>query len=338
MDEELTRFREKWKREIHSNHSLFSSSSSQETGAEKTGSSFSSTQTNTQKSKYKFSRDEHEENRLILLFNDKLQLEAEEKDKTEYEANNDGKKNNKANVFSLPTELILHVLAFLDVRALERSSATCRLWYILSREPSLPQYPDLCFQAWPLTGPDEFRLFGYNWRNMYLKRARVRNDGIYISKNHYLRAGSTEGSYYQPVHEVVYYRYLRFFQDGLVIAALTAEPPKQVVQWFRPLSLLPGGSSGAQKHAVQSGTYSIDGEEVSVWLSMSASYSTHLKLGLSSTGLGKNDRLAVVRYTCRSSRNEETDFNGLEVKKFHFAKLPPHYLAQDHNTSIQSIA
>ena len=31
---------------------------------------------------------------------------------------------------------------------------------------------------------------------------RLRDDGIYISRNYYLRAGATEGTYYQPVHEV----------------------------------------------------------------------------------------------------------------------------------------
>jgi hypothetical protein len=42
--------------------------------------------------------------------------------------------------------------------------------------------------------------------------------------------------------------------------------------------------------------YMVEGDEVSVWLQISATYTTHLKLGLSSTGLGKNDRLSLVRY------------------------------------------
>jgi len=71
---------------------------------------------------------------------------------------------------------------------------------------------------------------------MYLNRPRLRFDGIFISKykiqpnfksfknlffpinncfcvgkNTYVRQGTTEWTYHQPVHSVVYYRYLRFF-------------------------------------------------------------------------------------------------------------------------------
>jgi len=34
---------------------------------------------------------------------------------------------------------------------------------------------------------------------------------FFVGKNTYVRQGTTEWTYHQPVHSVVYYRYLRFF-------------------------------------------------------------------------------------------------------------------------------
>lgn len=42
----------------------------------------------------------------------------------------------------------------------------------VGRDESLPQYPEVCFATWPLTGPTEFQLYGYNWRSMFLHRPR----------------------------------------------------------------------------------------------------------------------------------------------------------------------
>ena len=49
---------------------------------------------------------------------------------------------------------------------------------------------------------------------MFLDRPHLRFDGIYVSRNTYIRTGITEWRVKNPVHLVCYYRYLRFFPHG----------------------------------------------------------------------------------------------------------------------------
>jgi len=68
---------------------------------------------------------------------------------------------------------------------------------------------------------------------MYIKRPRLRYDGLFVSICSYLRPGATEFSYYQPVHRVRYFRFLRFYENGMVISTMTTEEPKKVLGWFK---------------------------------------------------------------------------------------------------------
>ena len=44
---------------------------------------------------------------------------------------------------------------------------------------------------------------------MYLERPHLRFDGLYCSRNTYIRTGVTEWRVKNPVHLVCYYRYFR---------------------------------------------------------------------------------------------------------------------------------
>ena len=48
-----------------------------------------------------------------------------------------------------------------------------------------------------------------SWRAMYLERPHLRFDGLYVSRNTYIRTGVTEWRVKNPVHLVCYYRYFR---------------------------------------------------------------------------------------------------------------------------------
>ena len=48
-----------------------------------------------------------------------------------------------------------------------------------------------------------------SWRTMYLDRPHLRFDGLYVSRNTYIRTGVTEWRVKNPVHLVCYYRYFR---------------------------------------------------------------------------------------------------------------------------------
>lgn len=53
---------------------------------------------------------------------------------------------------------------------------------------------------------------------------------MYISKTSYIRSGERSlDSFYKPYHNVVYYRYLRFFPDGSVIYLTSPEDPAIIV-------------------------------------------------------------------------------------------------------------
>ena len=65
---------------------------------------------------------------------------------------------------------------------------------------------------------------------MYLKRPRLNFDGVYISKASYARSGEQSlDNFYRPWHVVEYYRYLRFFSNGIALFLTTPEEPKTVV-------------------------------------------------------------------------------------------------------------
>ena len=73
---------------------------------------------------------------------------------------------------------------------------------------------------------------------MYLTRPRLRFDGIYVSRNQYLRRGVREWAYKGGVHVVVYYRYYRFFRDGTFVYKNSASNAKTVKnELARPIAI-----------------------------------------------------------------------------------------------------
>jgi hypothetical protein len=63
------------------------------------------------------------------------------------------------------------------------------------------------------------RFFAADWRAMYRLRPRLRTDGLYASRNTYLRRGCVEFQTRVPVHLVCYFRYYAFHANGKRAAA-----------------------------------------------------------------------------------------------------------------------
>lgn len=63
---------------------------------------------------------------------------------------------------------------------------------------------------------------------MFIERPRLHFIGCYISKTTYVRQGenSFQDQFYRPWHIVEYFRYLRFFPEGLVLMLTTSEDPQ----------------------------------------------------------------------------------------------------------------
>ncbi|XP_045767310.1 F-box only protein 9 [Maniola jurtina] len=139
-----------------------------------------------------------------------------------------------AHISWLPYEVVQLVLrwvvgADMDAGSLERAAATCRGLYVAAREPDL--WRCMCVKTWGIDCGTP-RAHGYaNWRHMYIERARLNLNGCYISKTTYLRHGenSFQDHFYRPWYLIDYYRYLRFFPEGLVLMWTTAEEPAACV-------------------------------------------------------------------------------------------------------------
>ncbi|XP_068623415.1 F-box only protein 9 isoform X2 [Battus philenor] len=165
-----------------------------------------------------------------------------------------------AHISWLPYEVIQLVLrwavsADLDAVTLERISGTCRGLYLAAREADI--WRSLCIKTWGIECGTP-RTHGFtSWRQMYIDRPRIHLHGCYISKTTYLRHG--ENSYqdqsYRPWYLVDYYRYLRFFPDGVVLMWTTAEEPASCVGQLKFAAVKP--SLG-----IMAGHYRLVGDKV----------------------------------------------------------------------------
>uniref|UniRef100_A0A3Q3WL60 F-box only protein 9 n=1 Tax=Mola mola TaxID=94237 RepID=A0A3Q3WL60_MOLML len=138
-------------------------------------------------------------------------------------------------ISALPREILMYIFRWvvssdLDMRALEQLSLVCRGFYICARDPEI--WHLACVRVW---GRNCTKVVPFmSWRDMFLRRPRVRFDGIYISKSSYIRQGekSLDG-FYRAWHHVEYYRYMRFFPDGHVIMLTTPEDPLVIIPRLR---------------------------------------------------------------------------------------------------------
>jgi len=128
----------------------------------------------------------------------------------------------------LPMEILIYIFKWvvspeLDLRSLEQLAMVCRGFYICARDSELWRLA--CCRVWGgHTGtPGKYG----SWRNMFMTRTRLRYNGAYISKTTYVRHGenSFQDQFYQPWQLVEYFRYLRFFPDGVILMMTTPDDP-----------------------------------------------------------------------------------------------------------------
>jgi len=133
----------------------------------------------------------------------------------------------------LPAEVLQLILrwvvtADLDIRSLEMFGLVCRGFYQLSRDPAI--WKRICHRV---LGKDCAETAGVTaagslWRELYLSQPHLHFCGCYIGRASYIRAGEPNGyqdSSYRPWQMVHYYRYLRFFPEGVLLMLTSAEEP-----------------------------------------------------------------------------------------------------------------
>ncbi|XP_015908106.1 F-box only protein 9 [Parasteatoda tepidariorum] len=162
-----------------------------------------------------------------------------------------------SHISCLPPEIFIYILKWvvsqdLDVVSLEQISKVCRGFYICARDPEIWRL--ICLRIWGVN-VDPPNRYG-SWRNMFIQKPHVLFNGVYISKTTYIRYGesSFQDSNYRPYYLVEYFRYLRFFPDGVVLMLTTPDDPYQSVYKLR-----------LQKHKhinVMSGRYKLVGNTI----------------------------------------------------------------------------
>ncbi|EME30651.1 F-box protein 7 [Galdieria sulphuraria] len=135
----------------------------------------------------------------------------------------------------LSDDVMYQIFARLSPSDLAACSRVCRRWNSLSFDPA--HWKRICMETWPSGGNVETMKsvvsYGGSWRRMFLERPHLRFDGVYISRHQYIRMGLTEGKYKQPVFLVTYFRFLRFYPDGICIVLTSAEKPTSAVKRLR---------------------------------------------------------------------------------------------------------
>ena len=205
----------------------------------------------------------------------------------------------------LPDELVLAVFARLPIAALGAVQCVCRQWRGLGRAPSL--WRAACAEAFRQSDPalnERLLRQAYRgcWRTMFLERCHLRFDGVYVSRNTYVRQGVAEFRKSRSVYLVCYYRYFRFLSDGTfayrtspetiakVARSLQAPPPPR-----RQLPAAPRRQQQGVPPAVQHGRYRLDHDRLHTAMLYENSTSTEVRcrMRLRSTVPGANNRLDV---------------------------------------------
>ncbi|KAF3633183.1 F-box protein 7 [Capsicum annuum] len=95
------------------------------------------------------------------------------------------------------------IFSRMDPYTLGRAACVCRKWRYTIRNPVF--WRSACLKAWQIAGVVEnYKVlqlkYDGSWRKMWLLRPRIRTDGIYVSRNTYIRAGVAEWKISNPVH------------------------------------------------------------------------------------------------------------------------------------------
>ncbi|KAK9831468.1 hypothetical protein WJX81_008220 [Elliptochloris bilobata] len=197
----------------------------------------------------------------------------------------------------LPEEMLALVLSHLpSAYALGAVACVCRGWRSAAQNPAL--WRAACARTFSELQHDELaRLVRLShrgsWRAMFKERPHIRMDGIYVSRNTYIRLGATEWRVKNPVHLVCYYRYLRFLPGGRFLYRTSPQPLREVA---RSLLRPPPARGRAADDFTQRGRFFLRGERVFTSLTMANAGTTEVRtrLRLRSTTPGANNRLDIA--------------------------------------------
>lgn len=202
----------------------------------------------------------------------------------------------------IPEELMMLIFSKLDPYSLGRAGIVCRQWNMLSESPRL--WEQSCHEAFHLTVPGGpaalcrmmMRTYRFSWKRMFVHQPHLRFDGLFVSRNTYVRAGVVEFTNHKPVHLLCYYRYFRFLPDGSLMYRTSPSTVSKVARSMRRRGAAgQAADRDLSSAAVLTGRYIMRGTKVYCLLVYANSRATEVRIRLSlrSTHTGANNRLDV---------------------------------------------
>lgn len=191
----------------------------------------------------------------------------------------------------LPDELLFEVFARMTPYNLGKAACVCRKWRYTIRNPVF--WRTACLKAWQHSGVVEnYKIlqskYDGSWKKMWLLRPRVRTDGLYVSRNTYIRAGVAEWKITNPVHLVCYFRYMRFYPSGRFLYKNSSHKIKDVAKSMN--------FRGAKTDSIFSGHYKLSDDTVEAALLYPGMRPTvlRIRLRLRGTTAGANNRMDIL--------------------------------------------
>ncbi|KAG8378264.1 hypothetical protein BUALT_Bualt08G0119500 [Buddleja alternifolia] len=208
---------------------------------------------------------------------------------------------------SLPDELLFEIFSRMTPYTLGRAACVCRKWRYTIRNPVF--WRNACLRAWQLNGVVEnYKIlqsrYDGSWRKMWLLRPRLRTDGLYVSRNTYIRAGVAEWKISNPVYIVCYFRYMRFYPSGRFLYKNTSQKVKDVVKYMNFRS--------AKTDCVFGGQYTLSEDKVEAALLYPGMRPTvlRIRLRLRGTTIGANNRMDLLALVTSGVNDAEASGSG----------------------------
>eukprot|EP00347_Sterkiella_histriomuscorum_P003574 403363766 len=169
---------------------------------------------------------------FTFLKKDQLLLSQQKRQDEEFKSYEYDFNGNRVNLFlELPQELISHIFTYLGLKCFLSTPMVCKEWNEIFKKKSTGQiFKKHCLNLWNknlYSATAKFLAKFSNWRHMIRMRPFLRYDGFYVCKMMYIRQGLSETSMNNPVHQVISYKYIRFYQDGSCVSLYTNSNPKK---------------------------------------------------------------------------------------------------------------
>jgi len=221
-------------------------------------------------------------------------------------------------ISKLNEHMLYMCFAYLDASSFASGSVVCLFWQKLyQKDYSNSIFKQYCFNTW-----DKRSLFKTSksflhsfvtWKDMYQRRPRLLFGGAYISEVQYIRSGVSDMSLTQPVHQVKYYRCLRFYENGRAVSIFCNKRPRTMAKKLKDDAVFD----------MSKGSWSfLDGI---LLLDLTVGQTTYeYQYEVQSSEVKPNTQLTLIKYGYRMNQAEvgKQLNSGTTAKIFKFYKVP----------------